>query len=158
MVRLKKTIYLSFVFGLLCAAAAAQEKADLKGLVPDAHNFEPVRSGDNVIYYKAKDKDGGFIAAVFEAEAKGHSSTIKALTGLTKEGKITAIKIVSQNETAGLGSEVASDNFTKSFSGKNIEQLKGIDAISGATISSSAVIEAVSKKAQEIKELIKDEK
>jgi len=164
----------------IIALAQAEEKATLSELLPEAKNFEPVKSKEgDVIYYKAYDKNGKFAGAAFKAQAKGYSSIIETMVGMTKDGTITAIKIISQNETPGLGAkiaEVAEETtlweavkgkktsterkswFQEEFRNKKIEDLKDISAITGATISSQEVIDSVKKKAEEIKELIKDEK
>jgi electron transport complex protein RnfG len=143
---------------MIIAQVQAEEGGSLKEILPEATHFEPVKSGNDIIYYKAYDKDGKFIGAAFKASAKGYSSTIEAVAGLTLDGKITAIKIVNQNETPGLGARITDSSFTGQFTNKNIQGLNEVQAISGATISSRAVIDSVSSKAQQIKELIKDGK
>lgn len=142
----------------IIAQAEAEEEASLKEVLPEATHFEPVKSGNDIIYYKAHNKDGKFIGVAFKASAKGYSSIIETMAGLTLDGKITAIKILNQNETPGLGARVTDLSFTGQFANKNIRGLNEVQAITGATISSKAVIDSVSKKAQEIKELIKNEK
>jgi len=77
------------------------------------------------------------------------------MAGMDVQGKITAIKVLSQNETPGLGSQVSGLSFTSRFSGKSIPDLENIQAITGATISSGAVIDSVKKKAEEIRSLLK---
>ena len=74
------------------------------------------------------------------------------------QGKISVIKVLDQNETPGLGGMVSDVSFTSRFSGKNISDLDGIQAITGATISSRAVIDSVKKKAEVIQSLLKNEK
>jgi len=142
----------------ILAQAKAEEEAGLKEVMPDAVNFEPVKSGDDVIYYKAYGKDGRFLGAVFKAAGKGYSSTIETIAGITKDGTITAIKVMSQNETPGLGARVVETPFTGQFVNKNTQNLTEVQAITGATISSKAVIDSVKKKAEEIKGLIKNER
>jgi Na+-translocating ferredoxin:NAD+ oxidoreductase RnfG subunit len=53
---------------------------------------------------------------------------------------------------------VAESDFTGQFSKKNIQGLSQVQAITGATISSRAVIESVKNKAEEINKLLKDGK
>ncbi len=142
----------------IIALAKAEEEASLKEVLPLSEHFEPVKSGNDIIYYKAYNKDGKFIGVAFKAQGKGYSSTIETMTGMTKEGTITAIKILSQNETPGLGARVAESTFTGQFANKNIQGLNEVQAITGATVSSNAVIDSVKKKAEEIRALIKDEK
>jgi electron transport complex protein RnfG len=133
--------------------AQAQDEADFKELIPEGVNFEAVTSGGQVIYYKAYGQQGQLIGVVFKASGQGYSSTIETLAGMLKDGTITAIKILSQDETPALGGRVAEPDFTGQF--KHTKDLSNIQAITGATISSRAVIDSVEKKAQEIKALIK---
>lgn len=142
----------------IIAQAKAEEEASLKEVLTDGERFEPVKSGNDILYYKAYNKEGKFIGAAFKASQKGYSSVVETMAGLTKEGTINAIKVVSQNETPGLGARVTEPSFTRQFTNKNIQTLNEVQAITGATISSKAVIDSVQKKAEEIKDLIKDEK
>ncbi len=135
----------------------AEENASLKEVLAGAEVFKPVKSGSDIIYYKAYNKENKFIGAAFKASKKGYSSVVETIAGLTKDGTITAIKIINQNETPGLGSRVTEAGFTSRFSDKKIPDLNEVQAITGATISSRAVIESVREKAEQIKELIKNE-
>lgn len=136
--------------------AHAEEAASLREVLPEAASFEAVKENEQVLYYKAMDKDGKVIGAAFKSLAKGYASTIETMVGVSRDGKITAIKVISQNETPGLGSQVAESPFADKFSGKDIKDLNEIEAITGATVSSSAVIRAVSEDAQKIMERMKN--
>jgi len=142
----------------IIAQAQAEENASLKEVLPQAVSFEEVKSGVEVIYYKALDKDGKVMGAAFKSSGKGYSSTIETMAGILRDGTIASIKILSQNETPGLGMRVAEPSFTDQFSNKKTEEITGVNAITGATISSKAVINSVSAKASEIKELLKNAK
>jgi electron transport complex protein RnfG len=139
----------------IIAQAQAEEEAGLKEVVPQGAHFEAVKSGEKTLYYKAHDKEGRLIGVAFKALAKGYSSDIETLVGMLPDGTILAIKILNQNETPGLGSRVAEPEFRAQF--KNKKDVSTIQAITGATISSRAVIDSVQKKAEEVKALIKDE-
>ena len=170
MVELKKNI------ALICIAAGAslllfssarvkifaqsqsEEEAGFKEVFPSAASFEAVKSGNEAIYYKALDKDKKLVGAVFKAAGKGYSGTIETLAGLTLDGKITTIKIISQNETPGVGSRISELSFRERFSGQPAQDLSGVQAITGASISSGAVIGSVKKKAEEIMRLIQGDK
>jgi electron transport complex protein RnfG len=142
----------------IIAQAQAEEDASLREVFPEATSFEPVKATDEVIYYKAYDKNKAFLGAAFKAQGKGYSSVIETIAGMTKDGKIIAIKIINHNETPGLGSRVAEPAFTNQFRQINSQDLTKVQAISGATISSKAVKDSVEKKVEEIKALIKDDK
>ena len=84
----------------------------------------------------------------------GYGGDIKFTVGFLLDGTVTGISYLSITETAGLGMEAKSTSFTKKFVGKkggsfvvdkdNSEGLPNeIDAISGATITSRAVVQGV---------------
>jgi electron transport complex protein RnfG len=148
----------SFTRPRIIAQAQAQEDAVLLELLPSAAYFEPVKPGEEILYYKGYNKDNQLTGVVFKASGKGYSSTIETMVGMTKDGKITAIKVIGLNETPGLGSRVSESAFMSQFANKDIPGLSQVQAITGATISSRAVINSVTNKAQEIKELIKNER
>ena len=172
---MKEIMRFGFILGIICIVAAGllagvnsltkprilaqaqvEEESGLKEVLPDADRFEAVKEKEEIIYYKGHNKDGKFIGAAFKAVGKGYSSTIETLVGMLKDGTIVAIKVLSQNETPGLGARVAEPEFTAQFN--NIRDLSKVQAITGATISSRAVIELVKKRAEEIRGLIKNEK
>ena len=144
----------------ILAIALAEEQAALKEVMPLAVKFEAVKpvAYKEILYYKAFDRQDKLIGFVFKASAKGYSSVIQTLAGIFLDEKISAIKIISLNETPGLGMRVREDKFTGQFNQQNSLDLSGVQAITGATISSRAVMDSVMKKAQEIKELIKHDK
>ena len=173
---MRETIRYGFILGLICLVAAgllarvnsltesriisqaqAEENSSLNEVMPEAAGFEEVKSGEEIIYYKALNKDGRLIGAVFKTQGKGYSGMIETMSGMLLNGSITAIKILSQNETPGLGTRVAEQEFTVKFKGKKLQDLKDIQAITGATVSSRAVIDSVNKKAGQIKELLERE-
>lgn len=152
---------------------ASEKEASLKVVVPQAEKFEDVAGdidGKPFNYKKAVTTDGTIIGYVSEGEAAGYSSVIKVMVGVDKEFKVLAIKVLSQKETPGLGdkiNEVLSKKtlvglimgkkydeeglrpwFQVQFDGKTVPvkvQKDGgdIEVITGATISSRAVCEAV---------------
>jgi len=140
----------------ISAQAQAEEDASLKEVFPEAAYFEAIKSGDEIIYYQALDKEKRLLGAAFRASGKGYSSTIETIAGLLKDGTIKAIKVLSQNETPGLGARVADLEFTSQFNNK--QGLDDIQAVTGATISSSAVINSVKEKAEKVKALLSQER
>lgn len=140
----------------ILAQALAEENAGLKEVLPEANTFEAVKEKEEIIYYRGYDKNSKFVGVAFKATGKGYSSVIETLVGMLKDGKIIAIKILSQNETPGLGSRITESSFINQF--KRINDLSRVQAITGATISSRAVINTVEKKASEVRGLIKNEK
>ena len=84
---------------------------------------------------------------------KGYGGRIDVLVGVLPDGTVNGIEITEQKESPGLGTKVAQPAFTDQFKGKKapdatawskIKKDNGqIQAITGATISSRAVSEAV---------------
>ncbi|HRZ14684.1 MAG TPA: RnfABCDGE type electron transport complex subunit G [Candidatus Omnitrophota bacterium] len=159
------------------AQARLELENSLKDVLPEAVSFEPVTAPENntLLYYKGLDAARALIGVAFTAQGKGYSSMIETMVGMKPDGTITAIKVLNQNETPGLGSqinEVKTDVtildvfkgkkpdtarkpwFTEQFSQKEATGLEGVQSITGATISSGAVIDSVKQKSRQIKELL----
>jgi electron transport complex protein RnfG len=106
--------------------------------------------------------DGAEVGYAFLAVGKGYGGEISILVGLKDENTIKGITIISQTETPGLGSRIAESSFTDRFAGLNIADVAlrqeggQIDAITGSTISSRAVIDAVRTTAMEKVKLLKE--
>lgn len=141
---------------LLFAQAKAEEPDKLKEVFPQGERFEEIKKGKEVIYYKAFDKEGRLIGAVFKSYAKGYSGPIQTLAGMLKDGTLVAVKVLSQNETPGLGARVAEKQFSAQFANKKFSS--GFETISGATVSSDAVINSLKDQAQKIQGLLRDER
>ena len=99
--------------------------------------------------------NGAVVGYAFLAIGKGYGGDIDILIGLEDETTIKGITIISQSETPGLGSRIAESSFASKFAGLNIGDVAlkqdggQIDAITGATISSGAVVDAVRTTAME---------
>jgi len=174
---MRETIRYGFVLAVICvvasgllagmnsltkariiAQAQTEEDTALREVMPQGQYFDPIKKGEDIIYYKVSNKDGKFIGVAFKASGKGYSSVIDTLVGMARDSTITAIKIMNQNETPGLGARVAEPSFRGQFSDKNIQGLVSVQAITGATISSKAVIDSVKSRAEEIKKLMTNDK
>jgi electron transport complex protein RnfG len=159
----------------IAAQAKMEEESALKDVYPGAERFEPVAEKGSVFYYKALNASGELLGYAFKAEKKGYSSTIVTMVGMDTKGIIKRIKILSQNETPGLGSRIEEIRqketfwdvvlkkvkiaekprpwFQSQFDGKDYKTLdRSVEAITGATISSLAVIVSVEEKAKEVME------
>ena len=99
-------------------------------------------------------KDGKKQGIIFINGKRGYSSVITTIVGVSNQGKITGIHILKESlrETPGLGMKVREKWFQKQFQDKNESQLilkkdnkvnGTLDAITSATISSRAVVNAV---------------
>lgn len=141
----------------IIAQALERERRTLLEVLPQAGRFSPVKSSDGaILYYKAYDLDNNIVGFALKASGKGYSSIIETMVGITRDGKISAIKILSQSETPGLGNRISGAAFTSQFKNKNSLDIVQVQAIAGATISSKAIIESIKAKLKEAQGL-KDE-
>ena len=58
---------------------------------------------------------------------------------------VERVRVLAQEETPGLGERIAGDKFLDRFRGKRIP-LEDVDAVTGATISSRALVDAVCRR------------
>ncbi|MGK9476222.1 FMN-binding protein [Melioribacter sp. OK-6-Me] len=102
--------------------------------------------------YQVFDANGNPLGYSIVAEGNGFQGKIRMMLGVDSTlTKITAIEILEQVETPGLGSRIADDDFKNQFKnliaqpsvnwvkGRNPEKPNEIQAITGATISSKSV-------------------
>lgn len=89
--------------------------------------------------------EGKIIGYTVNAVASGYMGPVEMMIGMTSEGAVDGIKIVSTSETPGVGTKIGAESFLSLFDGFDHPVILGedVDAISGATFSSRAVEEAV---------------
>lgn len=144
----------------LCPVAKIPPRdRNLRQVFPDAFFFRAVVENCVPLYYKAFDRQKHMLGYVFTASKRGYSSDIVTMVGMDTNGIITHIKILSQDETPGLGAKIVEGTFQQQFSGKEASNLDHrVDAISGATITSKAVIGSIQEKEKLIIEKAAHEK
>ncbi len=102
----------------------------------------------------AMDSAGTALGYVIQVKSKGYGDFITYTVGITNEGNVNGISIISIAETPGLGMNAdkvivpqfvdkAATQFTVAKSGQLTDANTQIEAISGATITSKAVTEGV---------------
>jgi electron transport complex protein RnfG len=121
----------------------AQESL-LKELVPEASAFSE-STVDDINYFQAFDKEGKVTYIIFKTEAEGYAGPIETIAVMDPEGRLLAVKILSQHETEGRGDKILEPSFIGRFNAISVYDLEKVNVISGATISSKAVIESVKK-------------
>ena len=84
--------------------------------------------------YKAGDQ--GYVYKMI-VDGFGGKKSITFMVGFSSDGKIAGYTVLSSGETKGIGSQVGEETFVKSVIGKSNGD--EVDAISGATISSTAI-------------------
>jgi Na+-translocating ferredoxin:NAD+ oxidoreductase subunit G len=81
----------------------------------------------------------------------GYSGNIEVMVGITPEGTVHGVEILTHAETPGLGDKIEARWWKEQFAGKNLDNVDwrvkkdggGFDQITGATISPRAIVTAV---------------
>lgn len=160
---------LGFVYEItkepIAQAQEAAKKEAWQAVFPEADldEFEPMdvdqKATDKVI------KDLGIKGSIDEVctvgeegyvitttDSEGYGGDIKITVGITADGTVNGVSILSISETAGLGMKAKEPAFYEQYQGKQAEKFvvskdggdgEPIDALSGATITSRAVTGAV---------------
>ena len=147
----------------------------VKVLLPDAKDFIPAEEEieiqspqgkeEGVVIYKAMSDANECVGWSFEAIGSGFADKIKLVIAVDKNfKKIAGFDVLSSNETPGFGDQIKNDYYRDQFKGAPAGELKlvtvgepgkidsEIVAISGATISSEAVVDIVSNYVTQVKE------
>ena len=114
----------------------------------------------------ALDKDGNVIGHVLITNSKdGYGGEVQITVGIDKDLKVTGIAFLTIAETPGLGMRAKEPEFYTQFAGKQVDKYEvtktgatsdaQINAISGATITSNAVTNAVNVAVYFVKNYIK---
>ena len=104
--------------------------------------------------YEAKDASGNTVGYTLKVLPSGYGGTIELMVGIdSAKGQVSGINVVSNSETAGLGAKSTDPEFSDQYKGKPLKELSvlkngtpgdtEIKAISGATITSTAVTNGV---------------
>lgn len=118
--------------------------------------------GVYTIYNGDTSNEDNIIGYAFEALGSGYGGTIEMLVALKDFETLNGIAIISHMETPGLGAKITESTFTDQFKNLAVEDIAlrsdngQVDAISGATISSSAVVDAIKKTTAEKIKLLKE--
>lgn len=166
------TAALAFTYELTAERRALNETEGLlhmkQAIFPEADNFKPVKlpagaAQDQVNFCEAAYQGETLLGYLIQSSIKGYGGLVPVLSGFNLEGEIEAILVGDNEETAGLGKRIEEEDFRQQFAGQTaqnyftvgktsstdpgISDVK-IDAISGATISSDAVCQAVNNAAE----------
>lgn len=145
------------------AEALVSEEAR-KAVLPSANKFEEEDSENIVelvngdanileVYKGLSDKDE-VIGYAIKTASSGYGGNVEVITGISIDGTITGMNVVSHQETPGLGANATTDDFQNQFKEKSVQEevvvVKAtpqnnneIQALTGATITSDAVVKGV---------------
>ena len=139
----------------IARAELEAKKEALKLVMPAGQNFEAVeaKADDYVTEVVKATDDSGVVGYCISVNSKGYGGLVGFVVGITKDGSVKAINILNHSETPGLGAKSTEPEFYTQFNDKSslpLKVVKGgasnpneIAAISGATITSNAVVDGV---------------
>lgn len=143
------------------AQTESQSKEDsMKSVAPEnAQSYEKIEISDSSSEcFAVLDGSGNTVAYAVSTGAKGYGGTIKVMTGISaQDGSIIAVNVYdNSDETPGLGAKTSDEKFSGQFGGNKTDngfvvakdadkspESTRVDAVTGATISSRAVVNAV---------------
>ncbi|MFH1339499.1 MAG: RnfABCDGE type electron transport complex subunit G [Candidatus Omnitrophota bacterium] len=141
-------------------------------VLPQAVDYKETEiEGEN--FYQGIDKNGQDAGIAFLVKGPGFQGEIKMMVGITQDlSKLQNIYILESIETPGLGGKITGDDFQRQFKGLSIKdrielikrgrgrrfeaaaQEATVEAITGATISSRAVVDMINRKIARVKEVL----
>ncbi len=141
----------------------AKNETAIRSLYPDAdkgeEGFERITVEENSTLkfaYRVK-QNGKDAGVVYMTATQGYGGPVEVITGTDAHGTIVGIIVGGDefNETPDLGGKAKEPEFIEQFKQKKppLELSKDIDAISGATITSRAVVDGVNGGTEAINEL-----
>lgn len=146
-------------------SANLMERGELVDILPG--RIAVAKQERTVIYPVFQVKHKGEVAGwVVKAAGQGYSGRIELLLGLNPRGDtITGLFVLEQTETPGLGNKITFPVWLSQFTGRKITsplvvvkgastEAGGIDAITGATISSKAVVRIIKRTIKETQGLL----
>ena len=119
-------------------------------LLPAAADFKLLTAEDETEVYQGLDANGASVGYVSVGTVTGFGGPVEVTVGTDANGVISGVRVGGSNfsETAGLGAKSKEPAFYKQFTGKEypVDLTKNggeIEAITAATITSSAVVRGV---------------
>ena len=128
----------------------------------DKFTEEEFKDSETEFTYYFALKDGNIIGYIFKTAEKGYGGDVSVMTAVNSDGTIKSVAILDvSNETPGLGQNAAKESFYSQYEGKTsgISLLKNgadsakneVNAVTGATITSTAVNKAVNQALEQFK-------
>ena len=132
---------------IITQAKIEAENAARLAVLPDADGFTEV-TGITVDGVSAVYTANNGVGAAITASAKGYGGDVVIMVGINADGNIEGITVTQQSETKGIGSNVVDNpEYLAQYSGLSAAEPlvlnEDVDARTSATVSSTAVINAV---------------
>ncbi|KAB3535921.1 RnfABCDGE type electron transport complex subunit G [Alkaliphilus pronyensis] len=144
----------------------------IKSILPIAEEFNPIE-GEGItdkeliveVYEGIKDDE--VVGYTVKTNPNGYSGTVEVLVGFSVDGEIVGVKIGQHTETPGLGSKIADSAYIGQFFNKAVDlgfsttkdvpaTDNDIQAITGATVSSDAVVDGINAAGSLFEEVLRN--
>lgn len=165
---------LALVSEALAPQIAANEESARReavfAVVPGAASYEEVKADNASKPYSifvVKGSSGEPVGYAFECSGTGFQAEIKLMVGASSDmRRLTGMAVLASSETPGLGDKIKNPPFSTAFNGLDVggglRLVKNrpspapgeVNAITGATISSSAVISMISQRLGQVTEFL----
>ncbi|MDO4571823.1 MAG: FMN-binding protein [Clostridia bacterium] len=147
----------------IAAQQAAAALASRQAVLPAAAGFEEADAEDIDEAFLGFDEGGALVGCAGRLTVQGFGGPIEVTVGVDTAGRITGVQVGGSDfaETAGLGAKTRDAAFTGQYAGQTAPVALtrdggGIDAVTSATISSSAVTEGVNAVCARLLKLIEE--
>ena len=163
---------LAVVFGfadpLIQANRRRETREAVMAVVPGTARIERGRRVKGEIVFRVLDKNGRLLGYAFPTEFSGFQGKIKIMVGMdSKLETITGLVVLENVETPGLGNKISDKSWRDGFRGlsgeEEIRLVKNqaadreqneVEAITGATISSQAVVKGATARIMEVRKAV----
>lgn len=148
--KFKKIPAVADIYQLVNGKSSVEERQTLEETLLTEKRFVDLSDGSKLLFFVVR-KDNQPYAVTLENSGKGFGGDLGVMTGFNLQtGALVGIGITTLSETPGLGSRVKEDAFRRQFAtlGPNptmkVKKDGGdVDALTGATVSSRAVCQAI---------------
>ena len=101
---------------------------------------------------------GDIAGVAIKTQVKSYGGKLELMVGVSDEGAVTGVKILTHQDTPGLGTQPMESDYLTQYIGltelpaSHINDDENVDAVTGATISSNAIYNGVKQALSEFKE------
>ena len=123
----------------------------------DGLTLEEKSKTDAAVIYLVSNAEKTPVGYCAEVKSAGFGGDLLVMVGYDLNAQILGVKIVEMSETPGLGSKVGEADYLSQYTGKSGELTlnEDVDAVSGATISSKALLSGVNTATKALTEFLK---
>jgi len=147
--------------GPIEAQRVSETVASRQAVLPEAVTFEEAEAGSIEEAYYGLDAQGAVVGCTGKISVSGYGGNIAVVVGMRPDGTIAGVAVGGSDfqETVGLGAKTRDAVFTGQFANREtpvaLKKDGGeIDAVTSATISSTAVVDGINAVCEQLKWLL----